>query len=133
MKKLMITTALVAGLISLGYSQNKPDKVMKTPEERAQLSSEAIGKRLNLTADQKTEVYALNLEQVKKMDEMRSSENAFRKSHSEKRKTLMADADTKLNKILTVEQQKSYGEMKASKMGEMKKHPKHPGGKSRIK
>ena len=143
MKKLMITAALVVGLISLGYSQNtpersrpernKPERQMKTPEERAQLSTDALEKRLNLTAEQKTKVYALNLERSTKMEKMRNSEIAFRKGQMEKHKDFMNETDKKLNKILSNEQQKSYQEMKTNSKEKMKNHPKRMDGKSRVK
>lgn len=132
MKKLMITATLLIGLISLGYSQNTPERnrpersgperPMKTPEERAKMSTDALEKKLNLSPEQKDKVYALNLERAEKMEKIHKSEMAFRKSQMEKHKEMMAENDKKLNKILSAEQQKTLEEMKANRMDRMKQH-----------
>ena len=137
MKKLMITATLLIGLISLGYSQNTPERnrpernrpersgaehQMKTPEERAKMSTDALEKKLNLSPEQKDKVYALNLERAEKMEKIHKSEMAFRKNQMEKHKEMMAESDKKLSKILTAEQQKTLEEMKANRMDRMKQH-----------
>ena len=148
MKRMMITAALVAGLISLGYSQDKPDRSrgegrprsekpggehrMKTPEERAQSATDALDKKLSLTAEQKAKVYALNLERAEKMDKTMKSEREFRKSQMEKHKSLMEESDKKLSKILTEEQKKSYEEMKQQSRDRMKAR-RPQGSRDRVK
>lgn len=142
MKKLMITATLLIGLISLGYSQNTPERnrpekgrqegnrpersgperPMKTPEERAKMSTDALEKKLNLSPEQKDKVYALNLERAEKMEKIHKSEMTFRKSQMEKHKEMMSESDKKLSKILTAEQQKTLEEMKANRMDRMKQN-----------
>lgn len=142
MKKLMITATLLVGLISSGYSQNTaernrqekgrqesnrsekigPERPMKTPEERAKMSTDALVKQLNLTPEQKEKVYALNLERAEKMEKIHKSEMAYRKSQMEKQKEIMSESDKKLSKILSAEQQKNLEEMKADRTERMKQH-----------
>ncbi len=147
MKKLMVTTALVASLISLGYSQERTERVRKdgertertmgnrqarTPEQRAQMATDALEKRLGLTPEQKTKVYALNLERAQRMEKNMKSEREFRESQMKKQKSLMEESEKELNKILNKDQQKSYDEMKKISQERMKaRHHREPGNRMR--
>jgi hypothetical protein len=122
MKKIMITAGLLIGLIGASYSQDAPlrkgDKAvqahreMKSAEERAKMSANALEKKLNLTPEQKEKVYALQLERINKMEKLQKAASAYRKNQMEKRKELMADGKEKMNNILTEEQEKTLEEMK---------------------
>ncbi len=136
MKRIMMTAALVAGLITLGYSQNKPERPRRdgakterpdgdhrqarTPEQRAQMTTDALEKKLALTADQKVKVYALNLERAKRMEKIMETDKEERKAHMQRNKTLMEESDKKINQVLTSEQQKSYEAMKQESREKMK-------------
>ncbi len=137
MKKILITAGLLIGLVSAGYSQDSPQRKeheagqnhreMKSPEERAKMSTDALEKKLNLTPEQKEKVYALQLERAHKMEKMHEADAASRKNQMEKRKELMADGEKKMNKILTEEQQKTLEEMKSKGKERMqeRKRPMH--------
>jgi len=122
MKKIMITAGLLIGLIGASYSQDAPlrkgDKAvqahreMKSAEERAKMSANALEKKINLTPEQKEKVYALQLERINKMEKLQKAAIAYRKNQMEKRKELMADGKEKMNNILTEEQEKTLEEMK---------------------
>ncbi len=122
MKKLMITASLLCGLLSVGYSQDAREKQNKTPKERAQRTTDAMEKKLNLTADQKSKVYEINLDRAKKMNDLRTADKADRTRRMDKQKKLMDDGDQKLNKILNADQQKSYQESKIQMKERAKKH-----------
>ncbi len=145
MKKIMITAALVASLVTIGFSQDKKERSRTerpgserqrderkpaTPQERAQRSTDALEKKLNLSADQKSQVYALNLERAERMDKMKS-DLEFKKGEMSKQKSYMEEADKKLNKILSAEQQKSYAEMKKQSQEKMKSR-RPAGSKKKI-
>jgi protein CpxP len=122
MKKILITAGLLIGLVGAGYSQDSPQRKghkmgqkhreMKSPEERAKMSTDVLEKKLNLTPEQKEKVYALQLERANKMGKIHEADVASRKNQMEKRKELMADGEKKMNQILTEEQQKTLEEMK---------------------
>ena len=135
MKRLMVTTALVASLISLGYSQERAgrqrnesarieqpnnDRQPRTPEQRAQMATDALEKKLSLTAEQRVKVYALNLERAEKMDKSMKSEREFRETQMKNKKALMDESEKELNKVLNEDQQKSYDEMKKQSRERMK-------------
>jgi protein CpxP len=146
MKRLMITAAFLASLVSFGYSQDKPQRTraegiksertrverpQRSPEQRAQMATDALEKRLSLTADQKAKVYVLNLERAEKMEKTIKAQQEFRKAQLEKQKALLEDSDKKLTKILTEDQQKSYQEMKKQSRERMKSRrgPGTPGNR----
>jgi len=118
----MITAGLLIGLIGASYSQDAPlrkgDKAvqahreMKSAEERAKMSANALEKKINLTPEQKEKVYTLQLERINKMEKLQKAAIAYRKNQMEKRKELMADGKEKMNNILTEEQEKTLEEMK---------------------
>ena len=118
----MIIAGLLIGLVGASYSQDAPlrkgDKAvqahreMKSAEERAKMSANALEKKLNLTPEQKEKVYALQLERINKMEKLQKAASAYRKNQMEKRKELMADGKEKMNNILTEEQEKTLEEMK---------------------
>ena len=122
MKKIMIIAGLLIGLVGTGYSQDaplrkgdkavQPHREMKSAEERAKMSANALEKKLNLTPEQKEKVYALQLERANKMEKLQKAASAYRKNQMEKRKELMEDGKEKMNKILTEEQLKTLEAMK---------------------
>jgi len=145
MKKIMLTAAFVASLISFGYSQDNAEKPRKdgarteksgekqrqekTPEQRAQMATNALEKKLSLNADQKTQVYALNLERAQRMDKNMKAERQVDKDQMDKQKSFMIESEKKLNNILTEDQRKSYEEMK--KQSREKNKGRRPQGKGK--
>jgi len=147
MKKFMVTTALVASLISLGYSQeragrhrndgerieqSKGVRQPRTPQQRAQMATDALEKKLSLTAEQRAKVYDLNLERAENRDKSMKSEREFRETQKKNQKALMEESEKKLNKILNIEQQKSYDEMKKQSRERMKTRTSQ-GPRSRVR
>lgn len=136
MKKLLIITALFVGAMTTSFAQDSiqrkrpagphPQRFareMKTPEERAKISADALEKKLNLSKEQKDKVYALNLERAQKMEKLHKSEMELRKSQMEKRKEIMIESDKKMKKILNEEQLKTLEEMKQKGKERLKNRP----------
>jgi len=111
MKKLIYTIALVAMGITASYAQKdgpRPGGRDKgTPEQRAEKAATALQTILNLTADQKQKVQALELERIKKNDEFRKKDDQEMKAKMEERKTFMKASKDKMDAILTPEQKKT--------------------------
>lgn len=134
MKNLFMTAALLIGLTGAAYSQDTLHKgrpgtgmmmgkgEMKSPEERAKMMTDAMEKRLNLTAEQKEKIYALNLERAIKMDKMRQSQEKLRKEQMGKGREMMEEHNKQLNKILTEEQQKILNEAREKQKERMQQH-----------
>ncbi len=126
MRKPFFTAVLFLGLATLGFSQEKQEKEREraTPEDRAQKKTEMLSKKLSLTKEQQDKVYAINLEQAKKMEEFRSAAEKERAERMEKRKLFFKENDNKIEKILTEEQKKTYLEHKKERQ-ERFAHKKH--------
>jgi Spy/CpxP family protein refolding chaperone len=85
----------------------------RTPEQRAENQTKTMTENLQLTEDQQKQVYALNLDRAKKMEELRTSQNQDR---SQMRASMEA-FNAELAKVLTAEQQEKYKTMLAERRG----------------
>ena len=120
----------IAFMISgFAFGQNADQKTnqrtQRTPEEMAKASAERLTQKLQLSADQQKEVYALTLEQAKKAEE-RKELNKNRMGEMLKERNAQQE---KLKSILTPEQLKTFNESKTSvrnnnkRRGNFKKGP----------
>lgn len=75
-----------------------------TPEERAKTQTASLTESLTLSEEQQKQVYTLNLDRAKKMQEMRNSQNGDRTQMRES----MENFNKELTKVLTPEQQEKY-------------------------
>lgn len=124
MKKLMTTigVGLMIAMISPAVAQDKTDQHKKegknmTVEERAQKRTDKMTEKLGLSDDQAKDVYKINLEHAKKMEDLRQQ----KKAQHEKTKA-------ELDKVLTDEQKKKAEELR-KKREEKRKNahkPPHP-------
>jgi Spy/CpxP family protein refolding chaperone len=104
MKKGLI--AMMMALVSFTAFAQRPD-ANATPEERAKSQTASLTESLKLTEDQQKQVYTLNLERAKKMQEMRNSQNQDRSQM----RTSIENFNKELAKVLTPEQQEKYTKM----------------------
>jgi len=103
---------LVFLAISAGsFAQDKDSKVNKTPEEKAKFRTEKLKTSLNLSDDQYSKVYNLNLQRVKDEKEFRESNSKLREDR-EKRNT---EYKSSFNNILTDDQKTAMKKMHKDK------------------
>ncbi len=121
MKKLIFTAILFISMGTMAFAQQGDKKVKKTPEEKAQLATEELTKKLSLTADQKTKIQAINIESFKKVKE---SNPKGEKKDKAAIKAAKDERDTKINAVLNDTQRKAYKEFKAEKKIEKKANQK---------
>ncbi len=104
MRLSMMTVSLLA-LLQPAFSQGM---MMATPEERAKRLKE----RLSLTEEQTKKVHEIfknsDKERQSKMESVRGDREAMR----EQMTAIMAGTDKEIEKLLTEEQKKKYGELK---------------------
>jgi protein CpxP len=120
MKKIMLALFLIIGIAAFAKAQDTT-KVKKTPQERAAQMTKMMQKKLNLTADQTTKISAILTERATQMDEPKMKGV---KGGRVVKMQAMADADKKINAVLTADQQKQYADMEAKtkeKMASRKK------------
>ncbi len=100
-------------------AEMRKEFTQKTPEERATAHVEKLSEKLNLTEQQKKQVYNLKLQQIKENKALHEQQKAQRqKAHED------------FKKILTPEQLKKLEEFRAQKKEEFKNkkdgHGQHP-------
>ena len=98
--------AMMLAFASITAFAQRPDNNM-TAEQRAENQTKMMTESLKLSADQQKQIYPLNLDRAKKMEEMR---NAQTQDRSKMRESMEA-FNTELSKVLTPEQQEKYKTM----------------------
>jgi len=109
MKKAILTIAIAVMGLSAAFAQDSTKRVRRqmpkmTAEQRAEKTTARLEKELNLTADQKSKIYAVELENAKKMDSWRSADRGDMKGKMKDRKEAMQAQKAKIDGILTAEQ-----------------------------
>lgn len=114
---LIYILAFLAITIS-SFAQDKDTRVNKSPEERARISAERMKTSLNLSDEQYTKVYELNLQRAKDFESNKETKAKIR----EDRKKKGTEYKNSLKSILTDDQLRSMKNMHKEK--KMKKHHK---------
>ena len=112
MKKIFGTLILLAGLHLSSFAQeaaNRPMMHQRTPEERATRQTEMLNRSVTLTADQRTQIYDVNLKTAKQAEKFKEDKDPanFR--------AIQDARENAYKKILTEEQFKKYEEVKAAR------------------
>ena len=118
----MIT--MVAGLSAATYAHG--DK--KSPDQRAKHMTKMLQHKLNLTADQATQVKAVLFARAIQMDSLKNNQTGDRKANHFAKHSIMQATDQKLSSILSADQLKSYDAWKATRKEKM--HGKKSGDKT---
>ena len=109
MKKAILTIAIAVMGLSAAFAQDTTKRMRRpmpkmTAEQRAERVTERMEKQLSLTADQKTKIYALELDNAKKMDAWRSADQGDVKGKMKERKAEMDAQKAKVDAVLTADQ-----------------------------
>ncbi len=116
MKKSAFLTILFSILVlSISYAQGQRGQEPRTPEERAQRMTNRMEKQLTLTAEQKEQIYEINLEAAQKNEELRQKKQSGETEPQElrgERQAIAKDVDTKILALLDEEQKGKYEQMK---------------------
>jgi hypothetical protein len=113
----LIFLAISAG----SFAQDKDSKESKTPEDRAKITSDKMKTSLNLSDEQYTKVYNLNLQKMKDAKEFRESESKLRES----REKSFTEYKSTMKTILTDEQMKNMKKMHGDRKFKKGHHRKH--------
>jgi len=108
MKKIIVMLLLITGFAVCAKAQDTA-RVKRTPEERAARMGKMMEKRLSLTADQSKQVNAILADRATKEEALKGQ-----KGLKDERMKVMADADAKIDAILTPDQRKLYAALKES-------------------
>jgi len=95
-----------------------------TAEQRAEKATGMMEKKLNLSADQKKKVYAIELDRAKKMEAYRNEDKSALKGKMKERKADMDKSKAELDGVLNAEQKTKLEAFRAEakeKAGKMRK------------
>jgi hypothetical protein len=109
MKKAILTIAIAVMGLTAAFAQDTTKRARRampkmTAEQRAEKVTSRLETQLSLTADQKTKIYAIELENAKKMDAWRSADQGDMKGKMKERKAAMDEQKTKIDAVLTADQ-----------------------------
>jgi Spy/CpxP family protein refolding chaperone len=109
MKKAILTIAIAVMGLTAAFAQDTTKHARRpmpkmTAEQRADKVTARLEKQLSLTADQKTKIYAIELENAKKMDTWRSADKGDMKGKMKERKAAMDEQKAKIDAVLTADQ-----------------------------
>lgn len=85
----------------------------KNPEKRAERMTGMLKQKLNLNDDQSAKVKAIFVARAAQMESLRAKQPADKKFDRSAFKALKQSTDKELASVLTADQNKTYGEMKA--------------------
>lgn len=117
MKKLMMIATIFSLTLASAFGQRDLERKNISPEQRAERSTERLAEKLNLSEEQKKQVYELNLQTA----EARKAQMEARRTELEQNREAH---QAKMEVILNPEQQKKWNELKESNRqrgGEMKR------------
>lgn len=103
-----IMGATMMTLISLGAHAQHQQPKLATPEERATRMTERMAQELQLSEQQKKEIYSINLERAQK----RLAEQEAQKAEIQAKREEMKIEEQKVLEVLTEEQRKKWEEIK---------------------
>jgi hypothetical protein len=118
MKKAILTIAIAVMGFTAAFAQDTTKRARKqmpkmTAEQRAEKATARLEKELSLTADQKTKIYAVELENAKKVETWRSADQGDMKGKMKERKEAMQAQKAKIDGILTAEQKTKMEAMRS--------------------
>jgi len=118
MKKAILTIAIAGMGLTAAFAQDTTKRARRqmpkmTAEQRAKKATARLEKELSLTADQKTKIYAVELENAKKVETWRSADQGDMKGKMKERKEAMQAQKAKIDGILTAEQKTKMEAMRS--------------------
>jgi protein CpxP len=129
MKRIVLTLAIAFIGLASSYAQSTGKQKM-TPEQRAEKSTAKLEKELNLTADQKQKVYAVELDKYKQTQAWHKQTSADRKAKRDQHMTSKKETDAKIDQVLTADQKKKLDDLRTAKKARMQdKKDHHKGSK----
>ncbi len=133
MKKLAMTGALVLSFAAFGAAQtNTPDNsgtsantnTTTTNTSTSKAERREAWKDLNLTADQKAQMKTIHQNARQQMQALKADTSLSKEQKKAKMKDIREDSDSKINAMLTPDQQQKFAQMRANRQNH-RKHHKH--------
>ncbi|WP_145854327.1 hypothetical protein [Pedobacter suwonensis] len=132
MKKAILTVAIAVMGLTATFAQDTTKHARRampkmTAEQRAEKVTSRLEKQLNLTADQKSKIYAIELENAKKLEAWRSADKGDMKGKMKERKAAMDEQKSKIDAVLTADQKTKMDAFRAEAKERVEKMRKSMG------
>lgn len=132
MKKAILTIAIAVMGLTAAFAQDTTKRARRampkmSAEQRAEKVTSRLEKQLSLTADQKTKIYAIELENAKKMEAWRSADH----SDMKERKAAIDEQKAKVDAVLTADQKTKMDAFRAEAREKGEKMRKGMGGRGK--
>ena len=113
MKKLFVLSIMFLATVTFATAQpgqgQGGQRQQMTPEERAKAETDRLEKLLTLKADQKTKIYAIEIELGKEMTKLReNNQGGDREAMREAMQKIRTKREAKYKEVLTADQFKKY-------------------------
>ncbi|WP_293309371.1 hypothetical protein [Pedobacter sp. UBA5917] len=136
MKKAILTIAIAVMGLTAAFAQDTTKRERRampkmTAEQRAEKVTAKLEKQLSLTADQKTKIYAIELENAKKMDAWRTADKSDIKVKMKERKAAIDEQKAKVDAVLTADQKTKMDAFRAEAKEKGDKMRKGFGGRGK--
>jgi protein CpxP len=129
MKTIVLTLAIALIGLTSGYAQTAGKQNM-TAEQKAEKSTAKLEKTLQLTADQKQKIYAVELDKYKQSEAWHQQSNADRKAKKDQHIASKKETDAKIDQVLTADQKKKLEDLRTAKKAKMQERKdNHKGSK----
>lgn len=130
-KQLCLLT--VSALVAIGAAIGAPQDQPATPQAAGngqgphhQMDPERqvkmLTKKLNLTADQQTQIRSILTERQQQFESIRNDSSLAPKDRREKMRSLREDSETKIKGVLTDSQKQTYDQMQQQMRERMQQH-----------
>jgi Spy/CpxP family protein refolding chaperone len=110
MKKFFVIVVCIVATLAGATAQQQGGRNFGTPEERSKNQTARLDSLVNLTADQKGKIEAINLDLSKKMDDAFRNAQGDRDAMRSKMEEITTERDKQYKAILTDEQYKKYSD-----------------------
>ncbi|WP_428329746.1 hypothetical protein [Mucilaginibacter sp.] len=104
MKKLILVVSFITGLSVLAHAQI----TKKSPDQRAGHLTKVLQKKLNLTADQATQVNTIFFNQANRMDSLKSNPSADKKDNQLAVRSIRLATQKQVLSVLNDEQKQQF-------------------------
>ena len=130
MKKIILSAVIVSASVCVASAQEQkpvqpPTQVVKQNDQESYQAKQAtewenlLKTELKLTDDQVTKIAAINKDFAEKKDAILKDATLGDDAKKEKKEALKKDRETKMNEVLTPDQQVKYKQLLDAKMKEM--------------
>lgn len=128
MKSFLLVVSIMFAMTTNQFAQ--PDGRKQDPEKRATAMVKNLEKELSLTEDQSSKIKTIQLETLKKVDELREQGMAANDKKAMRQKVNEANdaADEQVKALLTADQKLKYEAWQIKRQEEMKNRGPKPGG-----